>query len=145
MSETKMVYVVTSGSYEDYRIVALFTDKVKAEEFAAENKKIDHDTNVEEWPIDDKVDARAVVIYRSYVLKLSGTARWCDRETRMTVLPEGACYTDVIESDLQFVAQSSVSSEHATKLAVEARQAWQRNNQLKCDELNAQPLPRKRP
>lgn len=55
----KHVYIVTSGSYSDYSIRAVFTRKADAEALIAEwNEEKDYranDASVEEWLIDDEV------------------------------------------------------------------------------------------
>ena len=43
------VYIVTSGSYSDYEIRAVFLDKGIAEQYA----KIKQDATVDEWPLSD--------------------------------------------------------------------------------------------
>lgn len=63
----RYVWVVTEGSYSDYRIVAIFSKQAAAEEFA---KQVHDGNGVEEWPLDDKaVDAREVPVHhrRLYV------------------------------------------------------------------------------
>ena len=43
------IYVVTAGSYSDYGIVAMFSNKADAEDL---RKEIADSNGVEEWPLD---------------------------------------------------------------------------------------------
>lgn len=45
--ESKTVYIVTSGSYSDYNIDAVFDDKERAEALA----RMIEDAEIEEWPL----------------------------------------------------------------------------------------------
>ena len=61
MSDTKKAYIVTSGSYSDYHIVAVFTDHEKAEHFLGVYNSTQHwafsQAEIEEYTIgDDAVD-----------------------------------------------------------------------------------------
>lgn len=44
------VYILTSGEYSEYGIVAVFLDKEKAEEYASQHPYI---SRVETWTIED--------------------------------------------------------------------------------------------
>ncbi len=46
---TKKIYIVTSGSYSDYSIHAVFSDKAVAEEFS---KTVAYGADVEDWDLD---------------------------------------------------------------------------------------------
>lgn len=52
------VYIVTNGSYSDYHIVKVFTDKAKADDFAkrATTSGYDQDYDVEEFDTEDEAD-----------------------------------------------------------------------------------------
>jgi len=48
----KKVYVITQGSYSDYHICAIFSDKKKAEEMVDFFNDEYEQATIEEWPID---------------------------------------------------------------------------------------------
>jgi hypothetical protein len=55
--ENKKVYVVTSGEYSDYSIVAVCSTREIADKItAAENAKYKLDTRVEKWEMDKIVN-----------------------------------------------------------------------------------------
>ena len=59
-----IVYIVTDGSYSDYHICAVFTDKLKAEQYAALHGYDD----VEEYETDKPlIDGNVEVYYRYYI------------------------------------------------------------------------------
>ena len=59
------VYVVTEGSYSDYHIVAIFSDKNNADIHAAliSSNRVRDRAEVEEWDVDDvEIDTRQKII-----------------------------------------------------------------------------------
>lgn len=143
------VYLVTSGSYSDYGVNAVFLDKAEAEQYAAElNKCAGHDdADVDEWdvgrPQDGKVlrqcweariDAKtgAMPANEEFAPNFPG---WMmaspnakvDRE--YDVAHEARCFMNPLSRSWGLPLQpcivrrvSFVSQEHANKLAIEARQ-----------------------
>lgn len=82
MSESKKVYVVTSGDYDDYAIIAFFSTKEKAEKYCeAKNKciksgehvDVEHDYDIEVYDLDDPncdnglLPFRIVMEYSGYI------------------------------------------------------------------------------
>lgn len=64
------VYVVTEGSYSDYHIVAIFSDKNNADIYAAliNSTRGRDGAEVEEWDVDDvKIDTRQKIIHYATV------------------------------------------------------------------------------
>lgn len=120
------VYIVTHGEYSDYGIDAVFSDREKADRFAAElEKAVDGQrVQVAEWTVDEKAEAFARPIYLCYIDRDGnaeiGAPRYMfvsERYTKMLACDSGRCY-----------GESAVSAEHAMKLAVEARQKWLREH-----------------
>jgi hypothetical protein len=62
------VYIVTDGIYSDYHIEAVFTDKEKAEAFAA----IHTYNNVEEWDADELLPEGKTDVYVFYRFQMCG-------------------------------------------------------------------------
>ena len=80
MSKKKKIYAVNSGSYSDYRVVALFSTSKGAADFMASVTDGDYNT-VEEYDLDpDTTDLvkRGYSIWRVYMLK-DGTTERIDR------------------------------------------------------------------
>ena len=63
------VYVVTTGSYSDYGIHSIFTDKNKAKECA---KLLDNSNDIEEYETSDNVVFRYVTKFLIRVEKNAG-------------------------------------------------------------------------
>jgi hypothetical protein len=122
------VYVVTAGCYSDYRIEGVFSTREGADRFAAE---FGDDANpIEEFEVDGRAAESRQTIYWVRV-DLDGSAGG-DRAThevttaRYTKVDQCGWGTD--RSPVCWWGQSAVSRDHALKLAIEARQAWLRNN-----------------
>jgi hypothetical protein len=61
-------FIVTSGSYSDYRIDGVFSSKSKAEDFIKEKNAIDSyaDFNdVEPWEIDELAGVKPLTIWQA--------------------------------------------------------------------------------
>lgn len=70
-----MVYIITSGSYSDYHIVAVFTDKKKAEHFLKiynqTTNSLLYKADMETWKVtDDAVDIAKNEVLIEYVFNL---------------------------------------------------------------------------
>lgn len=130
------VYVVTSGHYSDYGIVAIFSSMELARKFMADVPDNGYN-DVEEWV----VDAFAGFIRRekfTAVIDLKSGEIWDQREWPLECAEAGQrssepnfWYRGPVGdiSSPQISCYSFVSADHACKLAVEARQQWLRENQ----------------
>ena len=114
-----IVYAVTSGSYSDYSIHGLFSTKEKASSYIENNKEeLWGPGEIEEWTLDER---------EHYTVK---TIWACDLDTKSGDLKKewdhnkscGSRYTKTGVGAYETWAHSSVSPEHARKLAAEARQ-----------------------
>ena len=116
----KTIYVVTSGSYSDYSINGLFSTLEKAQAFMDKNKSelCCDQGDIEEWNLDELVKYTSKTVWFCKLGTKSGTIL---RERRH----EKSCpprYTSSRGDKIYVWSESSVSPEHAHKLAVEKRQ-----------------------
>lgn len=115
----KTVYVLTSGEYSDYHISGVFSTKKKAERFILNNPTGSYDRyDIEEWELDERQDDTTKTIWCCVLSLKDGTisGEWSY---------ELSCkdyYTEVKAFRLEVRGCSSVSREHAQKLAIEKRQ-----------------------
>jgi hypothetical protein len=116
----KTAYVITSGSYSDYGISGVFSTKEKAEEFVSNNQCDDYD--IEEWSINELEGQTHKTVWTCHLNKETGDVEFanefkilCDKRYTASEV-----YKEFIKGE------SSVSAEHARKLAVEKRQEWLR-------------------
>lgn len=145
------IYLVTSGSYSDYHVDAVFSTRELAEAFHAKHSKAHGDTNdIEEMPLDDPERVAAQI--RSYWhvwldvengicndygkrFKIGTEAiterhEWTTMSRRSEMTWEEGRSVDTIGPGGRFYRPtiayitSYVSAEHCHKLAVEAIQAW---------------------
>lgn len=129
-----IVYIVTSGSYSDYGIVAVFSTKEKAEAFIEQRRQTecyDHDDNeIEEWTLDEESGKVARALFSCFLQAESGDVVHEQGRTELappTARGMGTTIMDCFYKDRGVFknvikAESYVSAEHAKKLAVEARQ-----------------------
>lgn len=131
-----MVYIVTTGEYSDYRIVAVFAARQEAETYTngsekPEGKPEHTETNIEEWefgPPDGTVFFQRVY---HHSLKLDGSddfvsTSWKEvpqEYTQVNTVPDMNTWSKYPWRYCA-IAESVISAKHAKKLAVEARQAW---------------------
>ena len=120
------VYIVTSGSYSDYSIDAVFSTRGLADAYVEELRKAKGDApDVEEWPLDEQAGAIAATIYGVRIFLTSGNVehRW---QYRRMVQPNDRVVGDPCSFkralDVLVEAHSAVSPEHALKVAAEKRQ-----------------------
>lgn len=76
MSQT--IYAVTSGSYSDYRVVALFSTREKAQDYKDTVLKNEYDSGIEEYQLDpDTTDLlrRGYAVWRVIMLRDGSTER----------------------------------------------------------------------
>lgn len=143
MSEetNNQVFVVTTGSYSDYSINAMFSNRKFAEDWIALKKTeeyySDEDFNIEIWGIDAE---RTALLFRSWscgIILDSGeiVENQGDGLERVEVPFRGLIQQHAIKIpaySMRFVSRvrSGVSREHCNKLAVEVRQRWLREEAL---------------
>jgi hypothetical protein len=68
------VFVVTSGQYEDYRIVGVFSTEEKAEEFI--QTQDDNDYDIEEYGIDELEPDEEMHTWAVDITEKGGTVEW---------------------------------------------------------------------
>jgi hypothetical protein len=133
--EQDKVYIVTEGDYSDYHIIAVFFTRGEAEGFTNGGEKVESEfrsPNIEEWKVGPP-----------------DLTKFYQRMWHVSLWPDGSVYNTSVSWDMQpkgytkvttvpdvcewdkkrpwqycCTADSTVSEEHAMKLAVEARQAW---------------------
>ena len=71
MSENKKIYVVTQGSYSDYRIVAVYSDEEMANERAAQ----EYDATVEGYDLNPPLDHELGTRGYKVVMSKDGSSR----------------------------------------------------------------------
>ncbi|RDJ35337.1 MAG: hypothetical protein DWQ19_11015 [Crenarchaeota archaeon] len=147
------IYIVTNGTYSDYSIKAVFTDKEKAYKYLEDVKLVHGDDNaqVEEWEADQETEKIPRQYWISIIYLPTGeiteqdtSGRYCfakpnDRVVESTwkaTFNGNGDFNDIkewmgtIRSEDYWPntvkVQSLVSQEHANKLAAEARQNWLR-------------------
>lgn len=90
MSSVKTIYVVTSGSYEDYRFQALFTTQVGADAYI---KQVDiHEADVATFKLDENI--------KRY---LRGEAKYC-----ITMFRDGRVYASHDSNDQDMKLQADL-------------------------------------
>jgi len=145
----KTIYIVTNGTYSDYSIGAVFSDREKAEVYLAEVKKIDDDeAKIEEWPVDEQDEKIARQYWVSFIDPISGEIehnnplyfpgpryQWAtpnQKTGRCDNINDFPYSTGYIPNQITFT--SFISQEHADKLAIEARQEFIRKIDLNLVE-----------
>ena len=141
---SNVIFIVTCGTYSDYSIMSVFSERAKAEKYLEELKKISNDKpQIEEWPVDDEDEKIARQYWESTIQLVTGEMR--ERRSNYSDEPlimfdwatpnqkAGLC-SDLDEMPHRCGGyfsgtawfRSFESQEHANKLAVEARQAFLR-------------------
>ena len=124
-----IIYVVTAGSYSDYHIEAVFTDKEEATRWAKEAK-----AEVEE--LDSEIHCREIMrMYWLATINKNGeqiNKNYQSQEMALTTLRGNGGITRLY-GEVHFRGKSYESQEHAVKLAIEARQEWLRNELSKSE------------
>lgn len=129
------IYIVTSGSYSDYSINAVFLDKEQADKYCDHANLINDSASVEVfdegWP-GEAAGMVAKRYYRAVVTVLTGELHSYSHEFYTWARPEDKswcmefdCSADKIPYNIEVL--SYVSEEHAKKVAVEKRQEIIRN------------------
>lgn len=136
------VYVVSSGSYSDYTIRAIFIDKESADEYFHELKKCHSDADIEEHKVGRPDKAIARPVWYAYISIGTGKiTEYSGHRMSEVELPDSPISEEIntlIDSyarnkKFHYDAQvtSMKSQEHANKLAVELRQAVLRELSLR--------------
>ena len=133
----KKICIVTTGSYSDYSICAVFSSRELAEPYAKE----EGDCEIEEWPIDAELDTairtRFYWTLHAHDGSFCAKGSWDERAKKNARVPgsrilahRGTCghFSGQEALTTCFYAEggSYVSAEHAAKCAAEIRQAWLR-------------------
>lgn len=127
------LYVVTSGSYSDYPINCIFSNKEKADTYASNI----YDGRVEEWNLDEFAEYEPMMRYTSRISN-DGTIQRCAPDKCMGMKNQRAdnviVYTSPDNRPSTYILHTSsyISQEHADKLAIEKRQEILREKALKC-------------
>ncbi len=127
------IFVVTSGEYSDYGIRAIFSTEELANRWIALHKEGDRsEFNIETWSLDGEATAENITVWRCGILLDSGEIKeppYPYTEVRVPFrgyILQAAVSVPAYDGRLVARVESGVSAEHAEKVAVEARQAWQR-------------------
>jgi hypothetical protein len=116
------VIVLTSGEYSAYSISGVFSSLEKAREYANRRNPKELSWNFEEYEIDAGEKELMYTFYRA-VINIEDGSIWEHGKIERWGIPSNVIRdegTKIIE------VESSISQEHANKLAVEARQAYLR-------------------
>lgn len=140
------VYVVTSGSYSDYSIDAVFLDKDAAEKYVPEVSKSlwKHPVVIEEWIADAEAGKIVRKVFASDISLHTGALQVISMGAELDDPNARRDKVEFYERTMEVRASSYVSQEHADKLCVEYRQGWLRERQVLLDAANAS-LSRTRP
>lgn len=141
--KTKKVFVVTSGTYSDYQIDAIFSTKKGAEKYIAGAKQIDvwhSGTRVEEYELDEYVNAvpRLAYFERVDIRDLEKGAQFdmYGRSEKILARPNIRS-KDISDEycDGVFAFQSFVSQKHAHDLCVKRIQKLSAENLMRRGEI----------
>lgn len=143
MSEDKKVFLITSGTYSDYSVGAVFSTRELAEAYLADLKKINlnDDSLIEEWPLDSAGDASVKEYWVASIRIDNGDLveemmwndgrrksgpyyDWARPNQRVRDWPNLDMYPVKDSLGIPAVIQVSsfVSQEHANKVVIEKRQ-----------------------
>lgn len=146
MIDAPKCYLVSSGSYSDYGINAVFLTRDEAEVYRLEliesNRRPDevgtprHEVNdVEEMPLGRPDGKRLTASYHARINLLTGECEPLsnDAYSPFVMVPAGMIRSEqqskfLRADDVATIRTSFVSQEHAEKLCIEARQEWLRMN-----------------
>ena len=129
------VYVVTSGSYSDYGIRAIFSTQELAQAYIDKANAAEtywaSDTTIEEWPLDGEAEAKLFTRWKVGMLLDDGSVKEGPCESQEFGHPESKIEqygnTSPCYANRPIVRVVSVkSAQHALKMAAEARQKWLR-------------------
>lgn len=142
----RIAYVVTAGSYSDYGIQAIFSNKKAAQAFIDAAKKAKsseqegeyigdcywaHDAGIEEWPLNEQQEARVFTKWTAALMFDDGSQEYETSSTRQFGIPHNGKHYIAESVPIHggrgaVRAESCKSAKHAEKLAAEARQKYLR-------------------
>lgn len=116
------IFVVTSGSYSDYGINAVFTDRALAEAFVSKFNAVERyeDASIEEWEA-NVPDLRGHSVFFVRMTR-SGDVRECNEVARSSYWLDSAPSTDLGGNLIS--THVAKDKEHAIKIMNERRTAW---------------------
>jgi len=115
------VYLVTSGSFEEYSIDAVFSDRAKADAYVNGSPNF----NIEEWELDEKCGR---FMRKGYCCSIDFDG---GELTEYEVEKESAAIektSDGYSAEVFYSVVSFVSASHARSICVAKRRAWMRKN-----------------
>ncbi len=121
------VIVLTSGEYSDYGISGVFSSMAKAEAYVMTMQKGEGGLtgyNFEEYEADE-CSAESWQSIFACAIDVDGNLIRESTEEKL-VMPDYSEVRDFLRSSTEFRAESSISADHARKLAAENRQSWLR-------------------
>lgn len=126
-----VVYVVTSGSYSDYRICGIFSEMKLARDFVDQTGMVSFPEvgSIEKWVLDERSKERTMPVWVATIELESGSVT-CDSPQMELIDPSGPVRIQTFGNPPKYPLSLSVwsheSREHALKLAAEKRQEWLR-------------------
>lgn len=148
------VYLVTAGSYSDYGIHGVFSTREKAKEFIKNAQSIKDNSNIddeepyisyvywankasiEEWPLDTLLNNKVQRVYSCGMLLDDGSVVEPSNPEYSHYVWENPFRGEIEQFNVKVPVynnrpivrtRSTVSVDHAVKLAAEKRQEWLRN------------------
>jgi hypothetical protein len=125
------VYAVWRGTYSDRDVIAVFSTQALADAFCEEyNKGRYDDAGVQVYEVDSKKDYKRIRYFSTCILY--DTGELCDRNQGYTdtgIDKKYVSYSRGLSNELEpnyIQVYSDQSADHADKLAIEARQEYQR-------------------
>ncbi|MET7939685.1 hypothetical protein [Streptomyces sp. NPDC005302] len=103
MSDTQVVYVVTSGEYSDFTLRGIFLDEVRANQYADEIRRTSDDVEVEKCPAHgpEFVAGRDMSLWTQIDAATGDVMReWGSERSRSANQWDGQCSTYVYSSSL---------------------------------------------
>ena len=126
----KKIYIVTSGEYSDFHIDKVFSTKKLAHKFIGNGGE---QFSIETWDVDKKSEGKIRQIFEIWIRLDNGELFHEGNSFLLDEDNKRACWTGITSQHAQ--GHSFVSSEHAHKLAVEARQKWLRERYERGEPL----------
>lgn len=115
-----IVYVVTSGEYSDYTIEGVFSTRELAEKFAAQWGDCN---DIAEWPLDKRKDESRKIVHQATIRADTGDVdKWFGKHSYLESSDNDIKRTFYYDRSNEIIGESSISPDHALKLAAEKRQ-----------------------
>lgn len=124
--KTKMVYIVTTGEYSDYRIVSVFLKKKVAEAFIEKHNKECHSYDqyeIEEWGVCSCTKADLKKKWFHIIMDKDGNLpNWCNEHHGEVDIPSKPYYCGGVNNDTHLVyVVTAKDFQHAVKIVNEKR------------------------